>query len=112
MEGEDLAAAGVWLEGVGELGYRAGGFVAERQRPVESRHRLGKAAHVASGLELDALEGPVFGLGFHHPDSFAVGVEQVISLADAWHGELAHGYTLRGVDVQLVAVLKLPAAFF
>lgn len=57
VEGEDGAPAGLGLEQVGEAGFDAGGFVAERQRAARGREGVGQSDAVFAGLWFDAGQG-------------------------------------------------------
>ena len=81
VEGEDLPAAGVGVEAVGELGDGAGGFVGERQRQMVVRQALGQAGRVLGRLRFHAGQGVAFGLGFDDADGLGIGVEQIVGEA-------------------------------
>ncbi len=111
VEGEDLAAPGVGLEGVGELRERPRALVGEGQRQAVGRDEVGHPAHVPGRLRLDAPERPALRLGLDHAYRFAVGVEQVVGEAVApLERKLAHRDAACGGDVHLGVVLHGPAA--
>ena len=108
VEREDLAAAGVGFEDVGELRDRAGGLVGERQR--QAVVRAGPSGRPSRYLA-DCVSTPVsvwpFGLGLDDADGLAVGVEQVVG-EPGGERELADGDAGPGGDVHRV-VLHHPA---
>ena len=107
VEREDLAAAGVGFQGVGELSDRAGGFVGERQRQAVVGEAGWQAVDVFGGLGLDAGERVPFGLGLDDADRLAVGVEQVVGLARASAGTPGRPRRSRP-DIHLPVVLHQP----
>ena len=108
MEGEDLPAAGVGLQEVGELRDRAGGLVGERQRQAVVRQAGGQAVEVLARLRFDAGERVALRLGLDHADGLAVGVEQVVGVAGV-SGNSRTATPRARRDVHLAAVLHRPS---
>ena len=81
MEGEDVTAARVGIKTVGEAGFGAGGFVAERERGLPRGQSRWNAGNVFGGLFLNADKGVAFGLRLDRADGFSVHEEGVIGFA-------------------------------
>ena len=81
VKGEDVAAARLGIEPVGEAGFRAGGLVGERQRRAPGGNTERHALHILLGLLLDAGERMARGFGLDRADRFAVDKERVVRLA-------------------------------
>ena len=77
VEGEDLPAARLWVEEVGELRLLAGRLVEEGQR-ADTGHAWPGPGGVLAGLRLDAVKAssPPW-LGLERPDR-AVDVEHIV----------------------------------
>lgn len=111
MKGEDLAAASIRLQCVGELRDGAGTLVAHRQWEAVGRHEFGKTFQVFGRLSLHALQGKAFRLGLDDADSPTVCVEKVVGEAvSLLERELAYGHAGRGPDVHVPEILNRPSA--
>ena len=108
VEGENRAAAGVFLERVCKVSDFAGGFVGERQGQAMVREGGRKAVQIFAGLGFHAGERVAFGLGFNDGDGFGVGVEHVVRKA-CGERKFADGHALPGRDVHVPVVLNQPA---
>ncbi|MDZ7652834.1 MAG: hypothetical protein U5L03_09920 [Burkholderiaceae bacterium] len=110
VEGKDVAGARLGVEAVGEVGFGAGGFVDEGQRPAPGRQAGGQALGVAGGLDFHAGERGALLLGFDHAGGLAVDVEQVVGGAVAGvELELAQRHAARGLQVGGLVVLDVPS---
>ena len=109
VEREDLAAAKVGFQGVGEAGLDAGGLVRVGQRQVDVWDGFGQALGVLGGLDLDAGERVAFGLGLDHAEGLGVSVEHVVGVAGL-EGELACRDARSGGQVHRGVILHHPAA--
>jgi hypothetical protein len=110
VEGKHGAGAGLRVQAVGEVGFDAGGFKTERQRPAPGGQAGRQALGVAGGLHFHAGEGGALFLGLDHAGGFGVDVEQVVGKAVAGvQGEFADGHATGGVDVGIRHVADVPA---
>jgi hypothetical protein len=79
---------------------------------VPARQAIGQALGVFVGLDFDAGEGDALFLGFDHPGSLAVDIQQVIGETVAgFQRELTDGNAPRGVDICLARVAHMPAGY-
>ena len=108
MEGEDVTAARLGIKAVGEAGFGAGGFVAERERRFPRGQSGRNAGNVLVRLFLDADQGMAFGLGLDRADGFGVHEERVVGFAGG-KGKLTHRDAPRGREIDLVLGLNSPA---
>jgi hypothetical protein len=111
MEAEDQPAAGVRLEGVGELGDLAGGLVGEGERQAIVRQGPRQAVEIFARLRFDPGQGVPLRLRLDDADGPGVDVEHVVGLAGG-QGKLPHGHPPPGRDIHLAVVLHDPAGLF
>jgi len=110
VKAENVSAAGIRFEEVGEARLNASGLVAEGQGAARRGQGIRNALAVLLGLNLDTNKGRALLLGLDDSGRLAVHEEQVIGLAiAATEGELADSYAAPGVNVGVGAVLDNPA---
>ena len=109
MEGENVAAARVRVQQVGEARLQSGGFVEERQRSAVGGQNIRQPVAVPARLGLDAGERVAGRLGLDDAGRLPIDVQQVIGDAVAgFQAELAHRDAPCGGDVHRVSVLHGP----
>jgi hypothetical protein len=110
VEGKHGTGAGLRVQALGEVGFDAGGFVAEGQGPHPGGQRGRQALGVAGGLHLHAGEGGALFFGLDHAGGFGVDVKQIVGKAVAGvQGKFADRHATGGVDVGVRHVADMPA---
>ena len=108
MEHEDIAATRFGVKPVGETGFFAGGFVAERERIVPRRETGRNAGDVFGGLLLHADEGVTGRLGLDCAERLGIHEERVIRFTGGKR-KFADRHTARDREVDFILRLDSPA---
>ena len=113
MEGKHGAGARLRVQPLGDVGFNAGGFVAEGQGSAPGGQRGGQALGVAGGLHFHAGERSALFLGLDHASGFAVDIQQVVGKAvTGVEGEFTQRHATGGVDVGLGHIADVPTGLF
>ena len=113
MNVEYVPASRIRIEQVREAGFHASAEIHERQWSNRRIEILGKPLRVLRSLALDADQRDAFPLRLQSPNRLPVDEQQVVGEPVALrHLELADGDTAPRGEVDLVAVLDLPARHF
>lgn len=111
VEAEDFAAAGCWVQPVGESGDDAGRFVGEWERQFVVWDAVGEPFGVFVRLRFDARERVAFFFGFDDASDFAVDVKNIVRLTRD-ERKLANSDSDASDNVDVGNVLDDPAALF
>ena len=111
VEGEDLTAARIRVQTVGEPGFDASALVEERERAAPGRQVVRESIAVLLGLPFHTSECEARRLGFNRAGGLLIDVQDVISPAMAgFQPELSYGNALAGVQVNGPGVLSYPGS--
>lgn len=110
MEGEHAARTRLRIETIREVGFDAGRFVQERQRPAPGGQAGGQTLGITTGLRFDAGEGRALLLGLDHAAGTAIDIQQVVGGAMAFdQRKFADRNAVCGVQIDLGEILHRPA---